>query len=118
MRECHKCGACCKYVTVMLDDPEEKVDWEEMRWFLAHNNVKIYKEDGEWYVEFKSPCKYLIDNKCAIYDKRPDVCKDHDPSECDSIDEPFDYELDFETLEEFDAWLKKTSPKTYKEKEE
>ena len=33
MVECLKCGKCCRYVTVALDTPEDRLDWEET-WFI------------------------------------------------------------------------------------
>jgi len=113
MTKCEQCGKCCRYVFIDLDEPEEKVDWEEMRWFLTHKKVKIYKDEDGWGVEFITDCKYLINNKCSIYEKRPDVCRDHIPGECDNEEGTFDYELIFDNVEDFDKWLEKNKPKTH-----
>lgn len=46
--ECNKCGACCKIL------PK----------FVA---PELVGENGF--------CKHLKDNKCTIYENRPDICK-------------------------------------------
>jgi Fe-S-cluster containining protein len=47
--QCTACGACC----------------EDVRWCLP-----------EWMVEGTTRCKHLLeDNRCAIYEARPWVCK-------------------------------------------
>lgn len=82
---CKGCpGLCCRYVAVELEEPEKEEDWDEMKWILHHENITIYKDnDGDWLVEFETKCKNLgEDNRCMIYDKRPDLCKKHDPESC------------------------------------
>ena len=86
MRSCEECNAeCCRYVTADIDAPKDKDAWDEIRWYVMHENVYVYQDnDGEWHVEFRTPCKNLgVDNKCLIYDKRPLVCRDHNVEECD-----------------------------------
>ncbi len=46
---CSQCGACCRRAATIKDFPEET------------------KEDGS--------CIHLEDNKCKIYDTRPDICR-------------------------------------------
>lgn len=91
MADCSKCdGHCCKYVTVELDPPKEDIDFEELKWFLCHENVTVYidHEDG-WYVEFQTPCKFQDPktNLCKIYEKRTRVCAEHGTEDCEDADD-------------------------------
>ena len=49
--KCSGCGACCKIVGLV---PNLK-------------NILPHKKDGS--------CIHLVDNKCSIYDSRPDICR-------------------------------------------
>ena len=77
MTPCIKCNAeCCRYVTVNIDTPKDKEDWDEIKWMLMHDNIMVYQEtDNDWAVEFLTKCKHVDvkTNKCKIYDKRPKV---------------------------------------------
>ena len=108
MTPCKQCNAeCCRYVSVNLDNPTDKADWDEMRWLLMHDNITIHKNhDNEWVVEFRTKCKNLEDNKCKIYDKRPDICKEHDTDECDITPGEFG-DVFFRKPEDVDEFLKK-----------
>ncbi len=44
---CTKCGACCKVLPKLV---------------------------APWLVGKDGTCKHLKDNKCTIYDNRPDIC--------------------------------------------
>jgi uncharacterized protein len=109
MVTCKQCdGECCKYVTVSFAEPEDKEDWDEIKWWLMHKNVKVYKDtEGDWIVEFSTPCKNLgEDNKCQIYETRPQVCRDHSMDDCDANDGDY-ADILFEKPEEVDEYLKK-----------
>lgn len=114
MKKCVDCnGKCCKYVAVEIDEPETKEDWEEIRWFLCHENVVVYKDnDGDWLVELRTKCKYLGENnKCGIYDNRPQKCMEHDIESCElngdgDIGDPL-----FKSVEELEEYLKKQKKK-------
>jgi len=108
MSPCSKCDAvCCKYVTVKLEDPVNPEDWDEMKWLLIHENIIVYKDnEDEWMVEFITKCKHLEGNRCNNYEKRPDVCKDHDPSDCDASSGEF-CKILFKKPEDVDEYLKK-----------
>lgn len=99
------CGAkCCRYITVFLPAPRRKVDFDELSWFLAHEGVTVYVRGRRWHLEVATPCRYLTpDNLCAIYERRPDVCRQHDPRECENA-ASLDHSLHFSTKEEFDRW--------------
>lgn len=47
--ECRQCGECCRHLDVI----------PQMKEFDLGNGV----------------CKHLVNNKCAIYNERPDICR-------------------------------------------
>ncbi len=105
--DCATCGArCCRYVVVELDKPTARIDREEIRWFLAHENVSVYidGDDGTWNVQFATPCRHLdANNRCTIYRRRYEICRDHDPEGCEASDGE-DTDTVFRTTEDFDRW--------------
>jgi len=105
--DCATCGAkCCRYVVVELDTPTDKIDREEIRWLLAHENVLVYidGDDGTWNVQFNTPCTHLgPDHKCTIYDRRYAICRDHDPDTCEASDGE-QTDIVFHAPEDFDRW--------------
>lgn len=50
---CTQCGCCCKRAKQVLDQGSILFPYG-------------YKEDGS--------CEMLIDNKCSVYENRPDIC--------------------------------------------
>lgn len=109
LRLCQQvCGAkCCRYITVLLPAPKRKADFDELRWFVAHEGISVYVQSRRWHLEVNTRCNYLApDNLCAIYEDRPDVCRKHDPEDCEQA-APLEYSLRFETAEEFDRWYRK-----------
>lgn len=82
---CMHCTAlCCRYVAVPIDEPTSKKDFDEIRWFLIHENITVFVEDDEWYICFHTPCKHLRkDHMCGIYETRPQVCRKYTTVGCD-----------------------------------
>ena len=107
MRQCqHECRSrCCRYITIIIPAPKRKVDFDELSWFLAHENISVYVEARRWHVEVQSPCKYLTeDNLCEIYENRPIVCRGYDVESCEYPARPY-HRLHFDTKEAFDSWM-------------
>ena len=72
-----------------------------------HGSTVAYVLEGDWYLEVRTPCKHLLpDNRCAIYESRPQLCRDYglpdDP--CEFFTDESEYELMFDTVEKFEAW--------------
>jgi len=85
-KTCKYCnGKCCRYVTTELETPKTERDFEDIKWFVAHKNVEVFIEkDGQWYIEFITPCKNLgHDNLCKIYETRPHICRELKHEECE-----------------------------------
>lgn len=114
MITCEECGGeCCRNVSIEIDEPETKEDWDEIRWFLYHENIIVYKDnEKDWLVEFQTKCKNLDENnKCKIYEKRPKTCREHDMETCqvngeDDVGDPI-----FRTQEDVEKYLKEQKEK-------
>ena len=84
-KTCEECDAkCCKHIAVEIDVPESLDDFEDVKWFVCHENINIFvDEDNEWYLEVLNKCEHLGEgNKCKIYGKRPAICTDYNHEEC------------------------------------
>lgn len=82
---CGTCnGACCRYVSVHIDTPNSLDDFDEVKWFVSHRNIVVYKDcEDDWLVEFNTRCKFLNkNNRCTDYENRTDVCRDYGPDDC------------------------------------
>lgn len=110
-KTCDNCdGKCCKYVAIEIDTPETKEDFENLRWYVAHKNVNVYVDEDEvWHVEFITTCEFLGEsNKCKIYEKRPEICREYDHDECTFHNEY--NETSFSGLTELDEYIKNKFP--------
>jgi len=116
---CQKCaGLCCRYLALPIDTPEDKGDFDDVRWYLAHEGISIFVEDGDWYINIANRCKYLNkDNMCDIYETRPRICRGYEEETCDYNGGDYGYDLYFSSIEELDEYLaqkakrKKAKPK-------
>lgn len=118
---CIACAAkCCSSIAIEIESPTTEEFRQYIRWYLAHKDVSIFVEDGEWFVEFHTVCEQLdSDNACGIYNKRPDMCKEYGYDDdgdinCHISQYPFDYEHEFRSLEEFDEYLAEETRKRLK----
>ena len=75
---------CCRYVATKIDPPRTKIDFDEIYWFLSHENVEVFIESRKWYVLFNTPCRNLdARSRCVVYPRRPYVCRDHREESCE-----------------------------------
>jgi len=75
---------CCGYVATKIDAPRTKMDFDELYWFLCHENVEVFIESRRWYLLFNTPCRHLDGrSRCAVYPSRPHVCRQHAEAECE-----------------------------------
>ncbi len=74
--DCMSCANCCKTMTPMYKK-------SDIKRIAAHLKLKpkdfiakyLTKEEGsELYMNATLPCTFLVDNKCSIYEVRPDDC--------------------------------------------
>ena len=107
--QCRQCtGLCCRYFALPIDTPEDKDDYDDIRWYLCHKDISVFVEDGDWYLNIKNKCRHLSekDNSCRIYARRPKICRKYRHEECDFVDGQYDYELHFTDDKQMEAYIK------------
>jgi Fe-S-cluster containining protein len=107
---CKKCGLCCRCTTVNIDCyniktkeyypkyfkkkdlnpkiPEEKFiikNWKRISRKTARKLNPYHFNTTNKYSNGKMPyyytCKLLKDNKCSVYEERPEICRNHKPGD-------------------------------------
>jgi len=100
---------CCRYVATQIDVPTTKREYDNIRWYLKHKDVFVFKDDeGDWYVEFAASCVELAsDGRCGDYENRPRVCRQHGHGklECEFVSEKEPHRRRFSTSAEFERYL-------------
>ena len=100
--KCKQCkpSKCCLYITVQVASPKRLTDFEEMLWHTAHQDVEYFVQKRKWYVMIHNPCRFLNTNSnCEIYENRPQVCRDHNPENCE-FETGCDFDLHITSYEE------------------
>jgi Fe-S-cluster containining protein len=107
--QCEKCtGLCCRYFALPIETPETRADYDDIRWYLCHEDITVFVEDGDWYLNVKNKCRYLSekDHACLIYDKRPKICRKYKHSDCDFVEGEYEYELHFTSAKDMDEYIR------------
>ncbi|MGD1991253.1 MAG: YkgJ family cysteine cluster protein, partial [Chromatiales bacterium] len=84
-------------------------DFDHLLWQVSHAGVEVYKDSSGWYLLVYGRCEHLREGGlCAIYDSRPQVCRDYDNEWCE-FDEPAarHFALYFRNYDELLAYCKK-----------
>ena len=101
-----KCGGCtalcCSYFALEIDTPDEPADFENLRWYIIHQDVQIFVDDETWYLQIFRKCTWLDGNKCGNYENRPQICRDYTDELC-GLDGP-ESDLTFHNIEELEAY--------------
>jgi hypothetical protein len=86
---CDYCTAkCCRYFALPIDTPEERGDFDYLRWYLLHGETTLFVDDGVWYLMVHTACKKLqSDGRCGVYE------------------DDWTYEKYFETAEQLDEFV-------------
>src|SRR5687768_5829709 len=108
---CDHCSAkCCKYFALHIDTPTSRDDFDMLRWFLLHDRATVFTEDGAWYLLVYTECKHLQpDNRCGIYDTRPQICRDYSTNDCEFEDDAV-YDQYFEMPEQVAEYMEARFP--------
>jgi Fe-S-cluster containining protein len=108
---CEHCtAACCRYIALPIDTPETRADFDDVRWFLMHEGVSVFVEDGDWYIAFETPCRYLqADHGCGIYATRPKICRGYSTGDCDYHSGDYGWEQHFTSAAHLDAYVRAKS---------
>lgn len=103
---CEHCtAACCRYLALPLDKPRTQRDYDDIRWYLLHEGVTVFVEDGDWYIQFLTRCRQLgADNRCQVYETRPEICRDFEPGDCDYVGGAFGYDHLFTHANQLEAF--------------
>jgi len=83
---CEKCAAlCCRYFrSADRQSQKRPEDYDNIRWYLVHENVVAFIENKKWFVGVMTRCKHLqADNRCGIYETRPRICRKYSTDNCD-----------------------------------
>jgi len=107
--QCNKCtGLCCRYFALPIEDPEDWDDFDDIRWYLCHEDIEVFVEDDDWYINIKNKCTNLSekDYQCQIYEKRPKICRGYKMSDCDYTGNEYDYELHFKNAHQMEEYMK------------
>ena len=98
---CDHCTAkCCRYFALPIEEPSDYADFEYLRWYLLHGRASVFVEEDTWYLLVHTVCKHLKeDNRCGIYETRPQICRDYTTENCE-FDDHYTYDRYFETPEQ------------------
>ncbi len=106
---CEHCTAeCCQYIALPIDEPESRRDFDDVRWYLMHEGVTVFVEEGVWYIQFRARCRNLQpDFRCGIYETRPRICREYKAGDCDYAGGDYSYDHLFTEPQQIDAHAKK-----------
>ena len=72
--DCTACGNCCKNLSPYLTNNDLK-HLADATQLPAHRLISDYTETDDYGISLKHvPCCFLKDNKCTIYQHRPETC--------------------------------------------
>ena len=72
--DCTKCANCCKHLEPGIEDNEIEKLAEKKGMDVIEFRRTYVDFDGEALFLKTKPCMFLSDNKCSIYDSRPQAC--------------------------------------------
>ena len=102
---CEHCtGVCCTYIALPIDKPTTRRDFDDIRWYVMHAGISVFVEEGDWYVQIATSCNNLLaDNRCGVYETRPEICREYSAGECDYAGGDYHYEIHLRSPEEVEA---------------
>jgi uncharacterized protein len=105
---CEHCtAACCGYIALPIEEPDTRRDFDDMRWYLMHEGVTVFVDDGDWYVQFRTRCRNLAaDHRCGIYETRPKICREYKAENCDYAAGEYEYDQLFSEPEQIEAYCR------------
>ncbi len=102
---CLDCEAtCCRDLAVMITRPRTRDEIDALKWQLHFDTVRVFIRNRRWHVLTKGKCIFLSpENLCTNYEERSEICRDHQPPDCERYGEF--YEVLIETPEELETHL-------------
>jgi Fe-S-cluster containining protein len=113
---CDHCTAkCCRYFALPIETPDCLEDFEYIRWYLLHDQASIFTEGETWYLMVSTSCKHLqADNRCGIYETRPQICREYSTNDCE-YEDLWVYERYLETAEQVAEYAEAVLPRKAKD---
>jgi len=106
--DCKNCGGCCNHVSLEIDKPTSKREYQEILWLLLHKDVRVYTDqDNDWFVEFQAQCEWRKNDKCNNHTERPVICKDYSSEDCVKNGDGSAEKLSFDCYDDFMSYIKK-----------
>lgn len=105
---CSQCkGMCCRYIAIAVETPKTRRDYDDLRWYLCHENISVFLEKDKWYVMVKNTCRHLdqATNLCGIYQTRPRICREFPPVQCDFRSDEYGHDLHFKNDKELEEYI-------------
>ena len=66
----------------------------------------MFKEDDDWYLLVHTTCRHLQDdNRCGIYETRPQICREYSTDNCE-YDDDWTYDFYLERPEQVAEYKK------------
>jgi len=108
---CDYCTAkCCRYFALPIETPNSREELENVRWYMLHEQVSIFVDEGDWYLMVHTKCtKLREDNLCGIYETRPEICREYSTENCE-FDGDGCYDQLFETPEQIAEYTEAMFP--------
>jgi Fe-S-cluster containining protein len=106
---CKKCdGKCCRYYALQIDTPDDWDEFDDIRWYLSHENTTVFVEEGKWYLNIHNKCRYLSekDYRCMNYELRPAICRKYTTSGCDLTGDGYEYEMQFLNDKQMEEYMR------------
>ena len=73
--QCKKCGQCCQQYTIPVKDT---IHQDQIEFLTVAKGYEYFETPIGPFLRRNERCPQLrYDNTCAIYDKRPLICKNH-----------------------------------------
>jgi len=102
---CKGCPArCCHTLLIPFKRPRTRSEIDYYKWHVQYDTVRIAIRSHRWYLAVEGRCMYLDEkNLCTIYDRRPEICRKHNPPDCERYGRWYDVII--ETPEELESYL-------------
>lgn len=103
---CDFCSAkCCKYFALPIETPTTRQDFDYIRWYLLHDGATVFVDDDTWHLLVHTRCRHLQDdNRCGIYETRPQICREYSTKDCE-YDDDWTYDQYFELPEQVEEYV-------------
>jgi Fe-S-cluster containining protein len=77
--DCGQCANCCKTLQPTLNEDEvqrlsKRLGMEPQKFIETFLEPSDEEEDTPWNIR-STPCPFLKDNRCSVYEDRPDDCR-------------------------------------------